>query len=193
MPELLNLTRRQILVRQIDSAIWLLQVRNEPIVANLIANAAIDVLRSLAKQAGVKTFKGTLEAYIKPERLKEWRDLDRAAYNHSKHADKDPEANLEEFHPMIAAFNVLAAVIDFGEVFKKSTPFMLVFRTCQIASHPELILDGPFREYHESFGKSVVGSDSANDLSSTCTKMLEAIDTDPSLIKGWSQQYLELR
>ncbi|MGU3455545.1 hypothetical protein ACLBV5_04455, partial [Brevundimonas sp. M1A4_2e] len=192
LEELLNLTRRQILTRQIDSAIWLLRVRKEPVVANLVAHAAIDVLRSLARESGAKTFKGSMEAFIKPDRLKEWRDLDRAAYNHSKHADKDPNAELKDYNPSLASFNVLAAVIDFGEVFKKVTPSMLIFRTFEMAEYPELIQDGDFKDLHDKFLDMARSSFGSKPLREVCGDMLQYVESNPLSIAGWPMEHLEL-
>ena len=189
MSEKLSLTRRQVLSRQIDSAIWLLRVRREPVVANMIAHAAIDVMRSLAKNCGARTFKGSIEVYIKPEKLKEYRYLDRLAYNFAKHADRDPAAELEDFNPVISDYNVLASVIDFGEIFKTQTPFMLAFRSCELAKNQDILEVGDFKEQHRIFDENIKAVGNGHD--DFCRNVLLFMEENPHIIRSWPQNNIE--
>lgn len=178
-------SRREVLARQIDSAIWLLCIRGQPIVANLVANAAIDVLRSLCAAAEVQTFKGRLEDHVKPEHLTEWREYDRRAYNHSKHADRDPAADIR-FNPDQADINVLAAIVDFGQLFRRNTAFMTIFRGFELSKRPETLLAGDFQEMHKEFAARIAADFPNHSHDEARREMLIAIDQRPALVAGWT-------
>lgn len=150
-------TRQQMLRRQIDEAIWLFLVREEPYVANLVAWAAVDVLRPLCKLAGKPTFRSRLDAAIRPEKLKEWRFYERQSYNFSKHADTDPEAVLERWHPDVAAMPIFFALTDYGVLFGIETVKMLTFKAWYLVEHPEILHDGDMKDKVAVLGKAMVG------------------------------------
>lgn len=187
-----TITRRQELRRQIDSAIWLCSVRNEPLVANLIAYAALDVLRSLCALQEIQTFKGRIEEHVKSDSIKLWREYDRRAYTHSKHADKDPLVDLEDFHPEIADFNILAAIVDFSSLYKSNSPSMLIFRTVLLMRKPETLLDGEFKDLHLAHLdtlKPFLGD--VPDWNQQLRDLLMTIEAKPAIVAAWPQDNLE--
>jgi len=187
-----TITRRQELRRQIDAAIWLWAVRDEPLVANLIAYAALDVLRSLCGIAKEQTFKGKIEENIKSDMIKLWREYDRRAYTHSKHADKDPLVDLEDFHPEIAEFNILAAITDFSSLYKTNSPTMLLFRTVALMRRPEVLKDGEFKDVHLAQAEFVRGYlGEGKDLRQHLRDLLLLVEANPALIAAWPQEHLE--
>lgn len=188
-----KISRRRILRSQIETGIWLVGVRQEFVVANMVAHAAIEVLRSLAKEAGKPTFKGVIEKHVNPEAIQFWRTCDRAAYNFAKHADRDPVADLEGFHHEIARLNVFAAVNDYGEVFGELTPPMLIYRSIEVMRRPGLIVPGHFRECHERLAAMLAAyrGEGEGSLLEQMKGMLLAIERQPSLSDSWPPQHIE--
>src|SRR5260370_37698428 len=78
----------------IRAAIQMTAVGANPCSTHVIVMACEEMLRSIAEAKKAK-LSGSFDDAIKPDKLKEWRQHLRSAYNFFKHADKDPEKNYE--------------------------------------------------------------------------------------------------
>jgi hypothetical protein len=74
----------------IRAAIQMIAVGANPHSTHVIVMACEEMLRSIAEAKQVK-LSGSFDDAIKPDRLNEWRQHVRSAYNFFKHADKDPD------------------------------------------------------------------------------------------------------
>lgn len=123
---------------QINAAILLLSNSKNFVSANTLAWASNDLLRGVAKHRGIFTFQEELEERIKSEFVEEWRRLLRAAYTFSKHADRDPDALLEELQPEAVCYAILGSCFNYTRIFESKTIQMTVFQTWMFARNPEI-------------------------------------------------------
>lgn len=78
----------------IRAAIQMIAVGSNPYSTHVMVMACEEMLHSIAEAKKVK-LSGSIDDAIKPDRLKEWRQHLRSAYNFFKHADKDPDKDYE--------------------------------------------------------------------------------------------------
>jgi hypothetical protein len=78
----------------IRAAIQMIAVGVNPSSTHVIVMACEEILRSIADARKAK-LAGSFDDAIKPDRLKEWRQHLRSAYNFFKHADKDPDKDYD--------------------------------------------------------------------------------------------------
>ena len=137
--ETLRLTRRQVARREIDAAVTLLLTGGEPVAVNLLAWAAVDVLRGLCEARGVATFMSIFEERIRPEFHAEWRRALRDHHNFLKHSKKDPDRTVEDFKPEASTYAILVAVEDYRKLYETMTYPMQVFRAWFMARNPHVM------------------------------------------------------
>lgn len=106
----------------------------------------IDVLRGVAEAQGTETFLARLEMHIRPEKIKMWRDVLRSHYTFAKHADRDPDRTIDDFNPDSTHLALLAAITDYGTLYKQLTMPMYLFRGWVLAHSPQLLLEGAAEE-----------------------------------------------
>jgi len=126
---------------QINSAINLFSNSKDYVSANTLAWASNDLLRGVAKHHGIITFQEELEDRIKPDFVENWRRLLREAYTFSKHADRDPEALLEELHPEAVCCALFGSTLNYSRIFGSKTIQMLVYQNWIYARYPEFAAD----------------------------------------------------
>jgi hypothetical protein len=119
----------------------------DAIAVNLLAWAAVDVLRGLAKAAQKNTFLGVLEAGIRPEHVGKWRKLLKDHHNFLKHAAQDPGRVVEDFVPEAATWALFAAVEDYRSLFGMITFPMHLFWAWFTARNPNLLNEELFYEF----------------------------------------------
>jgi hypothetical protein len=78
----------------IRAAIQMIAIGANPHSIHVIVMGCEEMLRSIAEARKVK-LSGSFDDAIKPDRLKEWRQHLRSAYNFFKHADKDPDKDYD--------------------------------------------------------------------------------------------------
>lgn len=132
----MQITRQSAARQEIDTALDLLAQRGSLISAHVLAWAAIDLLRGVAKDIDVSTFGDTIDGLFEHEaRNKVWSVL-KGAYNFAKHADRDPMRILDGFGEEEVCFALFHAVIDYGNVYRKMTPEMVLYRGWFFAHYP---------------------------------------------------------
>jgi hypothetical protein len=133
----IKVTRQDATRQQIELAIDLLMRSKSLICANLLAWAAIDVLRAIADASGGNTFTASLDKHIKPEKLKQWYGFLKANYNFAKHADRDPDRSIE-LKSGAVEMAIFQAILDYREVYKNPTVPMLFYQGYMLGTNPEL-------------------------------------------------------
>ena len=146
MSDLKRLSRRQVAREEIETSIDLIVEEGSPVSAHLLAWAAIDVLRGVAMNRGEETFLERLETIIRDEKIKVWRSVLRSHYTFAKHADRDPEREVEDFNPESTHLTLLAAITDYGTIYKQLTLPMYLFRGWMFVRNPHMLVEGAFEE-----------------------------------------------
>ncbi|MBN9556611.1 MAG: hypothetical protein J0I26_03685 [Alphaproteobacteria bacterium] len=127
-----ELTKKAVVRAEIDCAINLFfqgsPENKAAVAANVLAWAAVDVLRGIADKNGTKTVRSIIEDKIKPDYVAYWRTLERESYTFSKHADRDSNG-VVNFRPEAVAFALFYAVMDYGTVYMKCTMPMHIYRS----------------------------------------------------------------
>lgn len=137
--ERVTITRQQAARQEIDTAIELLLDGGSPVAIEVLTWAAVEMMRGIAKHQGVETFQAKMEASVRPEYLKEWREILKGHYNYFKHGDRDPERVASEFMPEGITYPLFGACCDYQAIFGKLTLAMLVYIGWFFARHPGVL------------------------------------------------------
>ena len=111
----IKLTRREMTRAEIDSAINLL-LAGDYVSAHVLAFAGKAILRGIAKSQGIETLEDEFELYINDEHVKKWRESINDAYNVFKHANDDPERELDKFRPETTVVAIFTALTNYGSI-----------------------------------------------------------------------------
>ena len=136
-----RLTRREAIRAEIDTSIALFLGHSDHVSAHLLAWAATETLRGLAREARKETFQAILEDRIKSEHLKEWRELLKKTYNFAKHADRDPHLEIEDFRPESTSFTIFGSCHDYKLLFGQKSWSMFVFQSWFHCRNPTLVIE----------------------------------------------------
>ena len=107
----LHLSKIDVALRQLDTAIRLYFQFGEPVSIHALASAAAEVLADLADHAGLKpqvSWKNFVEIYGKPDKREFLMEIYRKPQNFFKHADRDP-GDMITFYPKATEFVVFEA------------------------------------------------------------------------------------
>lgn len=131
-------TRQQATREEIELAARLLLTGGSLICANLLAWAAIDVLRGIGEPKGIQNTDDIIMAYaIHPERRNGWFKLIKENYNFAKHSDREPN-KVAEISREAVEFTVFRAIRDYRGVFNASSVFMLLFEGYYNVHNPDI-------------------------------------------------------
>jgi hypothetical protein len=144
-----KIIKRIVARQEIEAAIDLFLARSSFIAANVLAWAAVDVLRSTIEAQGRCTLRSIVEKTIRPDKIDFWRKIERSSYTYSKHADRDPEDD-HSFHPEAVSFVLFTAIADYGTAYSQCTITMNIFRAWIMAMYPDLFL-GPVKTQSAMF------------------------------------------
>lgn len=136
-----TVTRQDAVRRQLSTAIDLILGNGDAVSANVLTWAATEVLRGVATARGINTFLGSLEDRIKPQHLKDWRNILREHYNYFKHSDRDPDLVITDFTPEATTWPLLGACRDYFEIYKSRTWPMLVYQLWFFCRNPNMLID----------------------------------------------------
>jgi hypothetical protein len=109
---ILQIHRKEALIRQIDTAIWLWFMEQEPLSIHLIAMAAFNCLKDLGFTP------------LPPEELPAIKLY--TAYDFLRHSSKDPAEGLD-FVPSMNESILFAVIVAFHEAFGGRTVYMQIF------------------------------------------------------------------
>lgn len=91
---MVSVSKIEIAYQHVRTALKLIALNSHAYSVHVLVMAADELIRSVAKHEGL-TLQLEIEAYIKPDRLKEYREAKNWAYNFFKHADRDPGAKFD--------------------------------------------------------------------------------------------------
>jgi|SRR5271165_131458 len=84
-----------------------------------------------------------LEILIKPEFYKKWLKLEHKWQNFLKHADKDPDAEIEPFTTKLLALVIILAIKNYSLLTQHLTIEMKIFFSWFVVAEPQLIKSAP--------------------------------------------------
>lgn len=147
--EEIRVTRRDMARAEIHSGIGCL-VAGDYVSAHVLAFSAKAILRGVAKARGINTIDDEFELYIKEEHIPDWRKAITEAYNVFKHANDDPDRELDKFRPETTAIALFTATINYGLVYRQASLSMTLFRSWYFCRHPDWAKP-PFNETVEEW------------------------------------------
>ncbi|MDR3740881.1 MAG: hypothetical protein P4L40_17840 [Terracidiphilus sp.] len=89
------------------------------------------------------SYRDEMGLHIKPEFYKEFRTLDRKWQNFLKHADRDPDAEIEPVKPRLLAMVIISAVRNYTLLTRQWTAEMGTFFAWLAIAEPQLIKSEP--------------------------------------------------
>ena len=146
--EEMRLDRRTAIRAEIEAAIRLF-LSADYVPAHVLAFAAKGQLRGVAKSRGIDTFDDEAELRIKEEYISLWRKAINASYNFFKHADNDPELELEHFRPETTVMALFSAVINYGLVYGQRTLMMTLVFAWSLSRHPNIAKESLRRQIND--------------------------------------------
>lgn len=123
-----------------DTAIELFLSERDAVSAHVLASAATEVLRGLAKHNGIESFDAQLEKILVPGKEQDWRAAVNRHYNFFKHADRDADIGDIDFDPDITGYELLAGLQDYQSLFKIITTPMAIFRGYWVKTNPQIFV-----------------------------------------------------
>jgi len=152
------LTRRQVARQEIETAIALVFSGGSLVCANLLAWAAVDVLRGVAHSKDVQTYFDRMETMVRAEKLVEFRRLIRDHYTFAKHADRDPERVVENFNGETVNLVLLGATEDYPMLYGQQTLPMMLFKTWFLKRNMNLLTPEGQEMMSRAFNALRIGS-----------------------------------
>ena len=143
---ILKLSKIEAARRQIDSAIRMLFMNEDPVSIHTIAAAADRILRNIAETKGNIDAHVRFKDLIKPGMEKEfWFYMNRAS-NFLKHADKDPDSIYDDFNEESNDWILLIACYYYRDLGHTLTPEMHSLAYWMMLIHPNIIkVDHPMK------------------------------------------------
>lgn len=125
--------------RQIDAAIRMLFAYEDPVAIHTLAGAAFRILRDLAGKRSDSYMQKVTQAMIKPGMESEfWRQWNTST-NFLKHADKDPEAMLENVDEEANEGILFMASLYYQDLGHQLTSEMITLVGWYAAIHPDFM------------------------------------------------------
>lgn len=128
-PTAIRLTKKDVVRRELATAIRLFVGGGDPVAIHVLASAASAVLQPIAEAKGHLTGRSAfLDIYIKDEYRREAELLVDEWFNYMKHGARDPDAELNTFNPEINKMLLFLLCRDymmvFREIFSEAAVFM---------------------------------------------------------------------
>lgn len=184
-PNALKVTKKQAAASQIATAVRLFFFEEDLISALVLAGAARDVLRGLAKARGVKTMFESAKDIIREEYQGAFFDIMHDSYNFLKHGSRDPDKTYDRFSPDEVALTIFQACADFKAVFQEVYFEQAIFMGWMICRNPKLLHD----EYHPALHAAQLALNITSDTPFKesiveFADILRLIDKDPSEVES---------
>jgi hypothetical protein len=136
-----SITKLEAARRQIDFAIEHHFAEADPFVIHTVISAAFGILRPLAERHGNVRAHRAFADIIRPGKEQEfWGYVNRAS-NFLKHADRDPDASLEDVREEINDSAIFVALAYYADLAGRLSRPMSVFQVWHAVLHPELLID----------------------------------------------------
>jgi hypothetical protein len=135
------ITKLEAARRQIDFSIDHHFSGGDPFAIHTVVAAALGILRALAESRGDVRTHEAFKRIIRPGKEREfWAVMNRAS-NFLKHADRDPQALLEDVRAEINDGAIFMAASYYADLSGKVSRPMSVFLAWHASFHPELLTD----------------------------------------------------
>lgn len=127
--------------RQLETAVVLYFAERDPVSIHTLTAAAYNVLRDIgrARKTSPMLIKEQALAWVQPEHVSSIRKKINEAENFFKHADKDPEGEIE-FSPEQTELLLFDACTQYRTLVGESLPLLMLFSTWFIIHHPDIII-----------------------------------------------------
>lgn len=146
----MKLTKIDVAERQLRQAIRLFFAEADEVSTHSLACAAHSVLDDLAKANGTpRGLRDHFPTLIRADRVQEVQRAINAPRNFFKHADNDANGSLE-FSPELTPMILLDACIIHPGLTAYHMIEAFIFLTWIDLNYPELLLDGPVKDFYES-------------------------------------------
>jgi len=139
-----RITKLDAIQRQLRTAIRLFFEERDVFPIFTLAAACQDLLRDLLRPSGRGSFIKDSKI-IRPERIKEFRDIIRRPQNFLKHADSDPEEILE-FNPRTLDYVLFDCVLMYQVHTERRLREGFVFEMWFYDAYPDVLLDGEYKD-----------------------------------------------
>lgn len=142
--------------RQIDSAIRMLFINEDPVSIHTLAAAGYGILKDIAEKKGNVDIHQTVKDIIRPGMEKKfWYYMNKPA-NFFKHADKDPDSVLSDFSEEANEWTLFHACFYFRDLGFTPTPEMNSLISWMSMLHPKFLKDDyPMKEELMRFSGSI--------------------------------------
>ena len=132
-----RVTKAQAAERQLVCAINLFFANGDAVAVHTLASAAQEIITALCRWREVKSFFDDILADNPDLTQRRLRDLANRYRNFFKHADRDPEAVVEEFGDNANDALLFVACHDFGRLCSGMATEMQVFEAWYLACNPQ--------------------------------------------------------
>jgi hypothetical protein len=137
----ITVTKRLAARHEIDGAIYAIGLQRNYLAAEVLASAALDVIRGVGKANGKRTLSDDFDDIVKPEKKRELNDLLRKPYNFMKHSDRDAGTAIDTYEPDAAVWRTFWACVDYARTFSSGTMPMYLFQSWHCCRYPDIILE----------------------------------------------------
>ncbi|MBI2471132.1 MAG: hypothetical protein HYV59_07805 [Planctomycetes bacterium] len=124
--------------RQIDAAIRMLFSNEDPVAIHTLAMASFQVLQDLAAKRSDCSIDKMTKSIIKPGKEKELRKILHSLSNFLKHADRDPEAVINNVDEEANDFVLLFSCFYYRDLGQQLTSEMTTLLSWSYIWHPDL-------------------------------------------------------
>lgn len=132
-------------ISQLREAIRLFFEQRDPIAIHTIAGATSLLLYNLCEHENLESYvRGN--PHIREDKKGQWISIINEAQNFFKHADKDPKAEFD-FNPKLTELLLFDACLSVESLTGNMFPEARIFVIWFAAKHPDLVLEGSFKEY----------------------------------------------
>lgn len=139
MTNRLVLSKLDVAKRQLETAIKLYFLEDDPVSIHTLSAAAYNILKDVGKNNGANPMmiKEMFLKYVKPSKENMFIHKINEAENFFKHADKDNESTLK-FDTTFTEFFIIDTVGQYNQITGDDTSCFQLFKFWFIASYPEL-------------------------------------------------------
>ena len=123
--------------RQLETAITLYFRNSDPVSIHALTMAAYDILWQLCKAQGITANAIKDAELVRPDKKKEFADMMNSSQNFFKHADKDPDKNLD-FRPKVTEFFINEACRMYELLSGETIKSFQLYKGWFITQHPDL-------------------------------------------------------
>jgi hypothetical protein len=135
------ITKLEAARRQIDFAIEHHFAEGDPFVIHTVVSAAFGILRPLAERHGNVRSHRAFANIIRPGKEREFWGVITRASNFLKHADRDPDAKLEDVREEINDSAIFVASAYYADLTGRVSRSMGIFQVWYASLHPEILTE----------------------------------------------------